>query len=161
MEINFPIRIFDQDKVAYIQSEKELKEFEAFYTVIEAGGGIVHNEEDEILMIYRRDVWDFPKGKIEKGETPKEAAHREVMEETGLKRLRVGKELPFTFHTYQENGKSILKKTHWFEMYSSVNQHIIPEIKEGITRIEWIKKSIVPYLLRNSFPSLFELWEQI
>lgn len=38
-----------------------------------------------ILRAYRN--WDFPKGAVEPGETPLEAARREVREETGLTRL--------------------------------------------------------------------------
>ncbi len=35
-------------------------------------------------MYYRSKYWDFPKGKVEENETYKEAALREVKEETGL-----------------------------------------------------------------------------
>lgn len=38
-----------------------------------------------VLRAYRN--WDFPKGAVEPGETPLEAARREVREETGLTRL--------------------------------------------------------------------------
>ncbi len=37
-----------------------------------------------LLLHYPRGYWDFPKGKLEEGETPLEAALREVKEETGL-----------------------------------------------------------------------------
>ena len=39
-----------------------------------------------MLRAYRN--WDFPKGLVEEGETPFEAARREVTEETGLTDLR-------------------------------------------------------------------------
>jgi bis(5'-nucleosidyl)-tetraphosphatase len=39
------------------------------------------------LMLRAYQYWDFPKGKTEAGETPLEAALREVKEETGLERL--------------------------------------------------------------------------
>jgi 8-oxo-dGTP pyrophosphatase MutT (NUDIX family) len=47
------------------------------------------NEETEFLVIYskRNDIWGFPKGHIEKGESEKDAALREIFEETGLRRL--------------------------------------------------------------------------
>jgi 8-oxo-dGTP diphosphatase len=39
-----------------------------------------------VLLVHRPryDDWSFPKGKIDDGETPAEAALREVLEETGL-----------------------------------------------------------------------------
>ena len=39
-------------------------------------------------------VWEFPTGMIEKGETPEEAARRELQEETGLEILRIDRVLP-------------------------------------------------------------------
>ena len=38
-----------------------------------------------LLLKHRDERWSFPKGMIEKGEKPEEAARREVREETGLK----------------------------------------------------------------------------
>ena len=49
-----------------------------------AAGGLVTNENNELLMIFRRGKWDLPKGKLDKGETIEECAIREVEEETGI-----------------------------------------------------------------------------
>jgi len=46
------------------------------FVYIEAAGGIVKNKMDEIIFIYRLHYWDLPKGKIEKGESPEDAAYR-------------------------------------------------------------------------------------
>ena len=161
LSINFPIKIFGQNKVTIIQNECEFQNFASSYIFLYAAGGIVQDEMQHILMIYRRGVWDFPKGKIEKNESPKEAAMREVKEETGLKGVRIGRELAQTFHTYVENGQPILKQTHWFNMSSSGNQLLVPEIGEEITQIEWVKKNVVRYLLEDSFSSLLDLWEKV
>ena len=47
-------------------------------------------EGTEFLVIYseRNSIWGFPKGHIEKGETERDAALREIFEETELKKLR-------------------------------------------------------------------------
>lgn len=54
-------------------------------------GILVFIEEDEILLLKqfrlpsRKELWEIPAGKTEKGEEPEEAAKRELKEETGFK----------------------------------------------------------------------------
>lgn len=53
---------------------------------LSAGAVILRREGDRCLYLLLRAYryWDFPKGLVEEGETPFEAARREVAEETGL-----------------------------------------------------------------------------
>jgi bis(5'-nucleosidyl)-tetraphosphatase len=54
---------------------------------LSAGFIIFEKENDNIkylLLHYSSGHWDFPKGKLEHGETKHEAAVRELQEETGL-----------------------------------------------------------------------------
>lgn len=48
---------------------------------------IIFNEKGEVLLQKRADVnlWGIPSGHVEPGETVKDAAVREILEETGLK----------------------------------------------------------------------------
>ena len=52
------------------------KEFCSKFIIIEAAGGVVYNNEDQVVMIFRNDFWDLPKGKLEKNETLGECAKR-------------------------------------------------------------------------------------
>jgi mutator protein MutT len=51
---------------------------------------VVLNVNDEVLLLRRADdvhcpgLWSFPGGRIQTGETPIEAARRELLEETGI-----------------------------------------------------------------------------
>ena len=59
-------------------------------TVVRAAGGLVRRRNQsgvvEIVLVHRPayDDWAFPKGKLDPGESEREAALREVQEETGL-----------------------------------------------------------------------------
>lgn len=55
-----------------------------------AAGTIVHDERGVLLLWRHRFItdtwgWELPAGRIDPGETPAEAAHREVLEETGYR----------------------------------------------------------------------------
>jgi len=49
-------------------------------------GGCIFNDKGQVLLQRREDFgeWGFPGGAVELGETPEQAAIREVKEETGL-----------------------------------------------------------------------------
>ncbi len=84
-----------------------------------SAGGVVKNKTEALLIrtktLKGRVVWTFPKGKIEREETPRDAALREVCEETGY-RCRIEKELDRVSYFYRRGGKLISKKVKWYEM---------------------------------------------
>jgi len=116
-----------------------LKDFFDFYKIIEAAGGLVLNERQEILAIYRLGVWDLPKGKVEKGETLDAAAVREVQEETGLDVIELKEPLIDTYHTYIDPRKNrrVLKISHWFLMQTKENE-LVPQREEDIELAVWL-----------------------
>lgn len=146
----------------YHENEKLLlANFSMAFKVIEAAGGLVKNKKGEYLFIFRNGKWDLPKGKIEKGEGIKEAAIREVEEECGIGKLKIGKELESTYHTYELNGKSILKRTYWFEMSCADESKLVPQIEEGITEVKWLSKNDLQQVFENTFESIKEVLKGI
>lgn len=134
--------------------EELKKAFWKKFTLVAAGGGLVHNKEGEILMIFRRNKWDLPKGKLDKGETIEQCALREVEEETGLRNITLHKHLLTTWHTYHDRGKFILKESHWYDMTISDTQALVPQTEEDITAIQWVDKKQLPALMSNTLPSI-------
>lgn len=137
-----------------VKEDSFITEFE----IIHAAGGIVINEKNEVLLIYRHNKWDLPKGKIETHEKTEVAAIREVKEETGIQHLEIVQKLNTTYHTYSENNCEILKETRWFEMKTSSDEVLKPQTAEGITEVIWTPKEKTTELLENSYPNLKELW---
>ena len=114
-----------------------LKVFKSKIKVIFASGGIVKNDNNQILFIYRRGKWDLPKGKAEKGESIRETAVREVIEETGIDKLKIDKYFSNTFHIVRNNKKYFLKETSWFLMSSNFKGKLKPQLNEGIKSVKW------------------------
>lgn len=112
-----------------------------------AAGGVLFREVEkeeptEVLLIYRRGVWDLPKGKIEQGESIEECAQREVAEEVGSIQPKLHSRLDDTYHEYTEGSQEIGKTTHWYAMsLSADNGNLKPEKQEGIEKLEWVPLS--------------------
>jgi 8-oxo-dGTP pyrophosphatase MutT (NUDIX family) len=136
-----------------------LKQVKHDVGVIEAAGGLVKNEFGELLFIYRNDKWDLPKGKIEKGETPKEASVREVEEECNIEVAKRGDKICKTYHTYIYKDEVVLKKTHWYKMKAKGQNKLKPQKEEGITDVRWFKPNDIDAILTNTFPSILDVLE--
>ena len=80
-------------------------------TVLVAAAVIRH--EGRVLLTRRMEgahlagMWEFPGGKIEAGEDPRDALRRELDEELGID-VRVGEIVDVTFHPYPDADKAVL-----------------------------------------------------
>ena len=129
--------------------ERKIKEQ---FKVIKAAGGIVLKNNQWLLM-FRRKKWDFPKGKLDRGESSRSAALREIEEETGVKAKIKGK-ICTTWHTYTLQNSRILKKTKWYVLECQNDASMSPQADEGIERLEWLTYPDVQKILVNSFSSI-------
>jgi 8-oxo-dGTP diphosphatase len=70
-------------------------------------------EEGRVLLSQRKPgthlagAWEFPGGKVEPGEDPREALRRELREELGIE-ASVGEIVEVTFHRYEDADKAVL-----------------------------------------------------
>ena len=82
------------------------------------------------------DNWGLPKVHIEGGETPEQAALREVEEETGLHELSVVAQLPTIDWYFRDRGKLVHKFCHFF-LLECTEGEAVPQLDEGITECIW------------------------
>lgn len=137
--------------------EQLWKDFTALYRCIEAAGGLVENEEGELLMIFRRGWWDLPKGKIDAGESAEAAAVREVAEETGIGGLKLHSLFDTTYHTYRDDkNRRCLKITYWFRL-STHRQPLLPQAEEDIEQAVWVGREELLAAPRRLYASLQDL----
>jgi 8-oxo-dGTP pyrophosphatase MutT (NUDIX family) len=130
-------------------------------TPIIAAGGIVVNPNKEMLWIFRRGIWDLPKGKLDLNETIEACALREVMEETGISNLVLGDLILTTTHRYHDIyfNSEVEKTTYWYKMSIDQLQDGIPQTEEDIEAIAWVKKEdLAPYLAKT-YDSIKEVME--
>lgn len=125
--------------------------------LVEAGGGLVQNEQDEYLFIRRNDKWDLAKGKLEKGERPESGSIREVEEECGIKVDAITHQLDTTYHFYYLKDKPALKKTYWYKMEAKADQKLVPQQEENITEVIWADKQKIKELMKDTYPLIKDL----
>ncbi|HXH99626.1 MAG TPA: NUDIX domain-containing protein [Sphingobacteriaceae bacterium] len=135
-----------------------LKRIKSAVNFIKAAGGLVSNEENKFLFIYRKDKWDLPKGKLDDFERIKTCAVREVEEETGIKVKKLGDKICNTYHIYNGNGgKPYLKKTSWFKMKAENQSKLKPQIEENITEARWLAISEFNLVKENTYPLILDV----
>ena len=136
------------------------KAFEKAFRIVKAGGGLVKNSKGEYLLIFRRGKWDLPKGKIDNGETMEACALREVQEETGVSDLKIIRKLPETYHLFvNSSNEIILKKCYWFEMETTDESPLKPQLEEEILEAVWLPKEKIESLKSLMFATIRQCFE--
>ena len=150
------ITFLENNKTVVILSSTPREAFDAFarqLVWVEAAGGVVENEQGEVVMIRRNERWDLPKGHREDGENFAECAAREAEEETGVEVTEVSELLATTVHAYNLYGRWELKLTAWYAMRGE-RVELSPQREEGIICAEWIPRERVAECIKNSFPTI-------
>ncbi|MGX4769952.1 NUDIX hydrolase [Bradyrhizobium guangdongense] len=102
--------------------------------VMAAGGIVLRRGEAPLIAVVRqrkRNEWVLPKGKLDEGETPKQAAHREVLEETGHD---VAMHEFLGTLVYQSGGRS--KVVHFWRMEAEGGP--VRKLMSDIKAVDWL-----------------------
>ncbi len=140
-----------------LKNEDDFHQVFESHKYIEAAGGMVR-KGDAFLFIKRNGVWDIPKGKLEKNETPEIAAVREIEEECGLIEPIIVCHLLNTWHTYPHKGGQVLKRTYWYLLNEGETKTVlVPQNEEGITEVKYISPSEFDEVRSNTYQSILEV----
>lgn len=153
-EIVKKLKLNDEIFLYHPNKKKLLKEFKKKLKTIVAAGGIVKNNENQILFIFRKGKWDLPKGKIEKNEKVDDGALREVVEETGIKKIKIDRFFDTTYHIIKTQKQYFLKETHWYKMKSNYKGMLRPQKSEGIRSVSWKKINEAKEIKKKTFRNI-------
>lgn len=106
---------------------------------VSAGGIVFRRDGDRTFYLLIRDPyrnWGFPKGHLEEGEAPEDAAVREVSEETGIAGIALRAPVETIDWTFRFRGRRIHKVCHFFLMETE-QRRTSPQSAEGITACRW------------------------
>ena len=123
---------------------------------VSAGGLVIDTTGTKGLLIGRRDLkdqsrerllWSLPKGHIEAGETPEQAAVREVAEETGIE-SEISRALGVIDFWFMAGGKRIHKTVHHY-LFKEVGGELSPQVSE-VDDVAWFPLTEIIEMLAYS-----------
>ncbi len=108
---------------------------------VSAGGVLARPSERgwEVCLVRAGRYWGLPKGHVEAGETPQQAALREVAEECCVapECLAIIAELPPSEYVYRREGRLIFKLVHQFLVTTAAGTGVAPQAGE-IDEAQWM-----------------------
>ena len=119
----------------------------------ESAGGVVVNENGDVLVVSQHgDSWSLPKGHIDEGENARSAAEREIREESGVRRLTFVKPLQsYKRFRIGKGGKvedkNELKSIHMF-LFRTDEIELAPQDAEN-PEARWVAPDSVVDLLTH------------
>ena len=116
---------------------------------VSCGGVVIHR--GKVLLLYKNQNgrymgWVMPKGTVEKGESFKQTALREVKEETGVS-AKIIKYIGKTLYTFKGDSDIINKTVHWYLMTAN-SFYCKPQAEEFFVDAGYYKEYEAYHLLK-------------
>lgn len=105
-----------------------------------SAGGILMEDGSVLLILMRNlkgdQVWTFPKGHVDPGETPEQAAVREVLEETGWE-CEIDSYLLTSTYSFMRGDMMVDKDVRWYLM-KRVGGDGVPRTPDEVLDMRWL-----------------------
>jgi 8-oxo-dGTP pyrophosphatase MutT (NUDIX family) len=117
-----------------------------------SAGGVVVNEDGEVLVVSQHGTsWSLPKGHIDPGEDALAAAKREIYEESGIRDLELIRELG-SYERYKigSNGGEERSERKVITMFLfRTSEKVLRPVDPDNPEARWVEKSKVVVLLTH------------
>ena len=122
-----------------------------------SAGGIILNQHQDVLLINERgNFWGFPKGTIEQGEDARSAAIREIKEETGLTQLTYVAEFGvYQRHPLDDHGQPRPHILKTITLFIFTTAQDVPAQNDENNTTKWIALHEVAKVLTNPIDAGF------
>ncbi|MDO4594538.1 MAG: NUDIX hydrolase [Tissierellia bacterium] len=115
-----------------------------------SAGGVVINDDKVLILKRKNGGWVLPKGRIEKNETKRQAAQREVFEESGIK-AKPSKYLGYSKYNFYANNNLIRKTVYYYLMHTCLTTNLKAQQEEGFVKACFVEyKKALELLIHNS-----------
>ena len=106
-----------------------------------------HNGTEQTLLIRHRNssAWSFPKGHMERGESERQTAMREIGEETGVNDLRLDTRFRRTLEYYAK--ANVKKQVVFFVGFAADKDHPLSVRDDVVQEAKWVEVSLAPDML--------------
>ena len=121
-------------------------------------GAIILNAKNEVLIMFssKNKYWEFPKGKVERGEKELDTLKREVHEETGIQRFRLNPAFrDYLRYTFRVGNKLIRKIVVYYLFKTGAQVQVSDEHME----YKWVSLDRAKELLKH--PNQHKLVDRI
>lgn len=119
---------------------------------VHSAGGVVLHPNGNILIVQQRDgSWSLPKGKLKEGEDPREAALREIAEETGVLDLKLIKILgSYSRYALANTGAENTDRLKRITVYLfTTNELEVRPMDRRIPDVRWVSKEEATTMLTH------------
>jgi ribA/ribD-fused uncharacterized protein len=112
---------------------------------VSAGAVVVRGRGDQrqaLLVRTRKAGYEIPKGHLEAGEDARQAALRELREETGLlSAVNIAGEIGTLEYRFQRDGVPVAKRVHYFMAFLAEDSPgLFAALPEGTQELRWVAR---------------------
>jgi len=104
-----------------------------------SGGIIIKDGAAGLQVLLIKDTyghWTWPKGNIEKGETPQQTAIREIGEEVGLRGIALIDIIDRIHYTYKRQGRPIAKTVYYY-LFEATGEERVKILASEVDDARW------------------------